>query len=162
MLKARRIKLTPHFAFARRRVTHLRVVLLLRDCCAKVLCATLLRLKAVLWRGLCNGQQRCRLWPPVGRAHLDSEEGEDQAGETHESSRRCQERVLLRPSIARSSGTSGVVGLSGRTLRGRLLRELSLKRGFECIAHLSARIKTSSISATRNLGRSDRSWHVYS
>ena len=91
----------------------------------------LLRLKAVLWRGLCNGQQRCRLWPPVGRAHFDSEEGEDQAGETHESSRRCQDRVRHRPSLALSSRTSRVLGLSGRTLRGRFLRELSLKRGFE-------------------------------
>ena len=119
----------------------------------------LLRLKVVLWRGLCNGQQRCRLWPPVGRAHLDSEEGENQGrGKLmHESSRRCQVGVRHRPSLALSSGISGVLGLSGRTLRVRLLRELSLKRGFECIAHLSARIKTSSINATRKLGRSDRS-----
>ena len=36
-------------------------------------------------RGLCHGQQNCRLWPPVGRAHLDSEEGKDQAKETHDS-----------------------------------------------------------------------------
>ena len=81
-----------------------------RSSSPRLLCkGALLRLKAVLWRGLCHGQQKCRLCPPVGRAHLDSEEGKDQAKETHESSWRCQERVQHRPSLAlsRSVGTFG-------------------------------------------------------
>ena len=154
VLKARRIKLTPHFAFARR--SHIFGSFFFSAIVAQ---SALLRLKAVLWRSLCHGQQKCRLWPPEGRAHIDSEEARTRRGKLTSlqgSVKRERERVRHRPSLALSSGSSGVLGLSGQTLRGRLLRELSLKRGFECIAHLSARIKTS-ISATRKLDASDRS-----